>query len=313
MTPPLARPGLLRVLLGAGKDRPGLAEGPVVVGADGSAGAARAVLWAAQEAALRHQPLHILCAVDLDLAEHLSDETARRVREAAHSLLAEAEAAASERATGLTVTTEVGREPVVDSLLQAASAVPHDTDTAVTIVVGSQGMGGLSAMLLGSVALTRAGPARCPVVVVRGTERPSSGAVVVGVRDEGDRGAVRFAGETARRRKASLRLLSAWTRIRYAGSEAPTADTVRGDVEAKAAASTRVLGSVQAEFPDLEVTEEVVKVPSTAGALVEASLNADLVVLGARRPRHHLGRSLGPVTHAVLQHAHCPVAVVPRG
>ncbi|WP_260327838.1 universal stress protein [Streptomyces sp. Ag109_O5-1] len=36
-------------------------------------------------------------------------------------------------------------------------------------------------------------------------------------------------------------------------------------------------------------------------------------MLGARRPAHRIGRSLGPVTHAVLQYAHCPVAVVPRG
>ncbi|WP_428843632.1 universal stress protein [Streptomyces hirsutus] len=33
----------------------------------------------------------------------------------------------------------------------------------------------------------------------------------------------------------------------------------------------------------------------------------------ARRRAHHAGRALGRVTHAVLQHAHCPVAVVPRG
>ncbi|MEN1890789.1 universal stress protein [Streptomyces mirabilis] len=290
-----------------------MSEGPVVVGTDGSAGAARAVLWAAQEAALRHQPLHIVCAVDLDLAERLSAETARRVREAARSLVTEAAAAATERAPDLTVTTEVGREPVADSLLRAASAVPHAGDAAVAIVVGSRGMGGFSALLLGSVALTLAGQARCPVVVVRDTARPSSGVVVVGVRDEGDLGAVRFAGEMARRRKASLRLLSAWTYIQYVGSMAPMADVARGAVEAKAAASTRVLGSVQAEFPDLEVTEEVVRVPSPAGALVAASLRADLVVSGTRRPAHHVGRSLGRVTHAVLQHAHCPVAVVPRG
>ncbi|MFF4568210.1 universal stress protein [Streptomyces sp. NPDC001410] len=290
-----------------------MSEGPVVVGTDGSAGAARAVLWAAQEAALRHQPLHIVCAVDLDLAQRLSAETTRRVREAAQSLAAEAAAAASDRAPDLTVTTEVGREPVADSLIWAASAVPHAGDATVTIVVGSRGTGGFSALLLGSVGLTVAEQATCPVAVVRGTERPSSGVIVVGVRDEGDLEAVRFAGETARRRKATLRLLSAWTYIQYVGSMVPMADAVRGAVEAKAAASTRVLGSVKAEFPDLKVTEEVVRVPSPAGALVAASLDADLVVVGARRPAHHVGRSLGRVTHAVLQHAHCPVAVVPRG
>jgi nucleotide-binding universal stress UspA family protein len=293
-----------------------MSEGPVVVGTDGSAGAARAVLWATQEAALRHQPLHIVCAVGLDLAERLSDETARRVREAARSLLAEAEAAASGRAPGLAVSTEVGREPAADSLLRAAASTapqaPGVSTAAVTIVVGSRGLGGFSTLLLGSVGLTVAGQARCPVVVVRGTKQPSNGVVVVGVRDEGDLEAVRFAAETARRRKASLRLLSTWTYLQYIATMAPMADAVRVTVETGAAASTRFLGSVREEFPDLEVTEEVVRVPSPAGELVAASMRADLVVVGARRPAHHVGRALGRVTHAVLQHAHCPVAVVPR-
>ncbi|MFG2030747.1 universal stress protein [Streptomyces sp. NPDC048825] len=291
-------------------------EGPVVVGTDGSAGAARAVRWAAQEAALRHQPLHIVCAVDLDLAERLSADTARRVREAARSLLAEAAAAASSRAPGLAVSTEVGREPAADSLLRAAAVTapqkPGVTTAEATMVVGSRGLGGFSTLLLGSVGLTVAGQAKCPVVVVRGTEQPSSGAVVVGVRDEGDLEAVRFAGETARRHNASLRLLSTWTYLQYVASMAPMADVVRVAVEAEAAASTRMLGSVREEFPDLKVTEEVVRVPSPAGELVAASLRADLVVVGARRTAHHVGRGLGRVTHAVLQHAHCPVAVVPR-
>ncbi|WP_274037457.1 universal stress protein [Actinacidiphila cocklensis] len=34
---------------------------------------------------------------------------------------------------------------------------------------------------------------------------------------------------------------------------------------------------------------------------------------GRGRPAHSFGAPLGRVTHAVLHHAHCPVAVVPRG
>ncbi|MFE1248622.1 universal stress protein [Streptomyces sp. NPDC058735] len=291
-------------------------EGPVVVGTDGSAGAARAVLWAAREAALRHQPLHIVCAADLDLAERLGAGTARRVREAARSLLTEAASAASARAPGLEISTEVGREPAADALLRAAGAqaarVPGVTAAEATIVLGSRGLGGFATLLMGSAGLAVAGRATCPLVVVRGTEPPASG-IVVGVRDEEDLEAVRFAAETARLRKAPLRLLSTWTYLQYVGSMAPLADVVRVAVEAEAAASTRVLGSVQEEFPDLEVTEEVVRVPSPAGELVAASLRAELVVVGAHRPAHHMGRALGRVTHAVLQHAHGPVAVVPRG
>ncbi|WP_420709209.1 universal stress protein [Streptomyces sp. AS58] len=57
----------------------------------------------------------------------------------------------------------------------------------------------------------------------------------------------------------------------------------------------------------------MVRVPSPSGELVEASLHADLVGVGAHRPAHRVGRALGRVTHALLQHVLCPVAVVPRG
>ena len=49
-----------------------------------------------------------------------------------------------------------------------------------------------------------------------------------------------------------------------------------------------------------------------AEALLNASRRADLLVVGRHTdPRAAEGR-LGPVTHAVLHHARCPVAVVPH-
>jgi nucleotide-binding universal stress UspA family protein len=51
--------------------------------------------------------------------------------------------------------------------------------------------------------------------------------------------------------------------------------------------------------------------PLSAGAaLVEASTDAELVVVG-RRERHALPRLLGSITHQCVQHSRCPVAVVP--
>jgi nucleotide-binding universal stress UspA family protein len=282
------------------------AGGPVVVGTDGSAGAERAVLWAAKETALRNQTLTIVHATDIEpLAERLSSDAVWRAVEAAQSLVGEAAKLASDQVPGLRVTTAVSREPAPTSLLHAAG---EDG----TIVVGSRGLGGFSALLLGSVGLKVVSRASGPVVVVRGTERPETRIVVVGVQDEDDLDVVRFAAETARRRRASLRLLSAWTYIEYLESMAPMADAVRAAAEAEAAACTRMLGPVQEEFPDLTVRESVARVPSPAGELVAASSQADLVVVGGSRPARRLGALMGRVTHAVLQHAHCPVAVVPH-
>lgn len=48
------------------------------------------------------------------------------------------------------------------------------------------------------------------------------------------------------------------------------------------------------------------QVVGKASALLDAAVGADLLVVGCRRP---FGR-LGPVPHAMLHHAPCPVAVV---
>ncbi|MEV4195845.1 universal stress protein, partial [Streptomyces toxytricini] len=49
-----------------------------------------------------------------------------------------------------------------------------------------------------------------------------------------------------------------------------------------------------------------------AGGLVEASRSAALVVVGRHHPRRSVrGLAVGSVAHAVLHHAHGPVAVVP--
>ncbi|MFC0051796.1 universal stress protein [Streptomyces actinomycinicus] len=47
-------------------------------------------------------------------------------------------------------------------------------------------------------------------------------------------------------------------------------------------------------------------------ALVAASREAGLLVVGARRRPGHYGLRLGRVAHGVLHHAACPVAVVPE-
>ncbi|MFF7160192.1 universal stress protein [Streptomyces sp. NPDC008086] len=51
---------------------------------------------------------------------------------------------------------------------------------------------------------------------------------------------------------------------------------------------------------------------SARKVLLDASRDADLVVVGARRRPGHIGLHLGRVAHAVLLHSACPVAVVPE-
>ena len=46
--------------------------------------------------------------------------------------------------------------------------------------------------------------------------------------------------------------------------------------------------------------------------LSDASRDADLLVIGARRRQRHFGLQLGRVTHGVLHHSACPVVIVPE-
>ncbi|MFJ7199203.1 MULTISPECIES: universal stress protein [unclassified Streptomyces] len=60
------------------------------------------------------------------------------------------------------------------------------------------------------------------------------------------------------------------------------------------------------------MTEHTVRTGSVSEALVAATADADMIVVGTRRRSHPIGSPLGRVTHAVLHHARCPVVLVPH-
>jgi nucleotide-binding universal stress UspA family protein len=80
------------------------------------------------------------------------------------------------------------------------------------VVLGDRGLGGFTALLVGSVAIGLAARAECPVVVVRG-ERPSdAGPVVVGIDgSQISEAALAFAFEAAVTRKVPLIAVHSWT------------------------------------------------------------------------------------------------------
>ncbi|MYX37464.1 MULTISPECIES: universal stress protein [unclassified Streptomyces] len=278
-------------------------HGPVVVGTDGSLHATAAVMWAAGEAVLRDRPLHILHATGLDTrsGRNLSPETAQLVLDSGRALLDEAAASATARYPDLAVSTSLGKGKPADTLLEQSGSKS-------LTVVGCRGRGGFHALLLGSVGLRVASHAHGPVVVVRGSEQPSTGVVLAGIRDETDLATVRFAADEARLRKATLRLLTAWSLLGAVGEMVPGLDDATSVGDREAATEQIVADTIREEYPDLTVTVDLVEASSASGALVDASAHADLLVAGARRHQRGGGR-LAHVTHAVLHHAHCPVAV----
>ncbi|MEV6103487.1 universal stress protein [Streptomyces sp. NPDC051940] len=292
-------------------------QGRVVVGYDGSPHAERALTRAIDEAVRRETGLEIILGAPwMPFAPPAAAAPApvveqRDLYRATKELADEAADRARKAAPGLVVVATVTGDPAAEALVRAG-------ETAGLTVVGTRGHGGFTGLLLGSVSLRVAAHTHSPLLVVRGdpeVEDEVRDTVVAGVQGDADRPAVRYAFEEAQRRDARLRVLHAWTYpAPLGGMPTVDADGAREQVAEQrrfAEAVPRYAASQLHDAYPLVRVETDHELGSAAGMLVHASRTADLVVLGAHRPRHRFGMRLGPVTHAVLHHAHCPVLLVP--
>lgn len=140
---------------------------------------------------------------------------------------------------------------------------------------------------------------------------PPVGRVVVGVDDSpGGRAALAFAAREAARRGAELHVICAWSmpggHTGHAKVPGPLRDACLDEARA-------VLNRLQEEVLGADPPTPVVLAvgePPPARALIEASEQADLVVVGSRGRGGFAGLLLGSVSAQVVHHAHCPVTVV---
>ncbi|MFR0357162.1 universal stress protein [Streptomyces sediminimaris] len=284
-----------------GTGRPGV----VLVGIDDTPEARLVADWAATEAQRRGSALQITHAVGRGTDRAYGETGVGLTDQALVTALAVLDDARERLGTataGVPIDTHLARDDPAAALLAAAA----DADL---VVVGDRGRGGLAG-LLGSVSLKVAAHAERPVVVVRGDTGKAVGRdVVVGVRDERDEEAVRFALTEAESHGVGLRLVHAWTPPAGAGLRLPRAGHADGERDAHARLLNHVARPV-AEHPKVRLDTELT-VDSPATALVQASAGAGLLVLPRHPVEGRLGLPLGTVVHTVLHHAHCPVAVVP--
>ncbi|MFE7601671.1 universal stress protein [Streptomyces sp. NPDC057494] len=271
---------------------------PVTVGVDGSEGSVAAADWAADEAALRGDGLRLVYATRW--AEHqlgamkVSHEDRA---DAAEGVLAETERRVGSRQPGLTMTADEVEDAPVSVLLAAAAE-------AELLVVGSHGLGSVRGFIVGSVGQEVIAATQRPVVLVRpGYEKNSPQKVVLGLDvNEADDELLNFAFDFAGRHRVPLDIVHTWhdSFVHHAGAAAK---------DEKAAALAAAVRPFRDRFPATEVTE--VSAPGRpAEHLVEAASDARLVIVGRRRAAR--GAHIGSITHAVIHHASCPVAVVPH-
>ncbi|MGW1339502.1 universal stress protein [Kribbella sp. NPDC002412] len=280
---------------------------PVLVGVDGSVSAQGALAWAAAEASYRHCPLQIVHTVTWPAIGNPLDMTGATpigngVREASRWILDEAENHARHLAPGLVVSAELFVAGAAPTLLSQA-------EDAELVVVGSRGLGGFRGLLVGSVSATLAAHAPCPVIVVRpqrdGTAFPAdpTGRIIVGVDgSELSTAAIRFALKEAARRHVGVTAVH----VTMPPRRQPAAPGVIID-QAERQLFDESLD--QLRVPGIDLQARVVH-GHPAQVLIDESLGAELVVVGSRGRGGFAGMLLGSVSHAVLQHAHSPVAVV---
>lgn len=278
----------------------------ILVGYDGSPDAATALAWAMDEAARTRQPVRLAYVFEwLTVTGWLGpgvapgvwpDEAARRQVE---ELVRKAATDAAATHPDLTVRGEVFDGP-------PALVLEERSAEAALLVLGSRGQGGFTGLLAGSTAVSVAARAHCPVVVVRtDASSPTGRRVVVGV-DGSDPSllALGFAMERAGQRGAPLHVVRTWAPAQW---RAQGFDPDEADAAERANLDESVTRWRNA-YPDVPVTTEV-RPGSPAAVLVEASRDAQLVVVGSRGRGGLRGTLLGSVSQQLIQHAHCPVAV----
>ena len=284
---------------------------PVTAGIDGSAASLAAAAWAAHEAELRHTPLRLIAAW------HAPDDTASEAPDAA------ARRHWATRSLDLARDRLKQRHPHLDIRARLLGLPPRKALlaaglTSELLVLGSRGLGGMSAFLLGSTGAHTAALAGFPLALVRPVPHPTevpAGPVLLaldaGSHTHDDVLAAAFA--EAAMREVPLRALYAWMPAGTVLRTYPVPPRPYGHSPRAHHAEQRLSEALlpwRQKFPDVQV-EEVFLQDVPAGAVVAAARRATLAVLG-HRVLSAAGPRLGAVAPAAVRDATCPVLLVPH-
>jgi len=286
-----------------------LRKNSIVVGVDESALAGQAVRWAAEQAALEGRALRLVRAVPRvpsgrsDHASTVQPGTYTSLRLHGEALLTQAHELAHRVAPGVEIEEQL---EVIDprTLLVDLAREAH------LVVLGSRGRGPALSHLLGSVGLGVVRQSACPVVVHR-PNHPGlvhDGVVVAVDASASSVEVLEFAYRQASLRRLPIRVLHYALDPQPALLGPPPTGTLLGKWDDIALAEA--MAGLGERFPDVHVSVRTVPGLPEKDTAREAS-RADLLVLGT----HH--RSMferlvgGSVAIAILEHATCPVAVVP--
>jgi nucleotide-binding universal stress UspA family protein len=264
----------------------------IVCGVDHSPGARTAAAAASGLAERLGSRLLLVHAVPLPLpsrelgvAPPTSFVAVDQMREAGVTLLEE-------------VAAELGGDPRVERQVQIGGAAEviaaaAEDAGAELVVVGSRGLGSVSAVILGSVSLSLAARGPCPALIVPDSASPPGDGPIVCAVDESDgaRAALPAAADLAGRLGVQLIVV-----------------TVEADDGPSAAAVERIVAGAGLGSD----VERIVTHGEPAAAIVEAAgaHGAGMIVIGSRGRGALASSVLGSVSSSVAGRSACPVMVV---
>lgn len=288
-------------------------SGSIVVAADGSADADRAVRWAAEQAFLERRPLIVLTVAralhPVDAAgvgASYAIPTADLLRGAASIAEAGVSLARRHRAGLDVASVAVTGEPV-------ATLVESSTFASM-LVLGSRGRGTVRSKALGSVSASVSRHSMCPVTVCR----PGSGlkvkhGVLVGADATRESlPVIDFAFRQASLRSLPLTLLHChWDALAAVGTpRVKTGAVLERGVDHLALAES--IAGFREQYPDVHTTLNVVEGIASEN-LASIADKHDLVVIG-RHPVDSLERRVtAAISTSVMERSHTNIAVVPEG
>jgi len=279
----------------------------IVVGVNDSPGARSALAWAAAEWRIRggqlvavHVP-PVPWPEPLADAESLADAEPNKIELAGLALLDEIVAEAHSRYPDLSIKAVLGHGDPAGSLIDLSALCD-------LMVLGTTGAGGNLTSLIGSVSARVAAQAHCPVAVVPEVlpGRSKDPTIVVGISDTGaGRAALRFALEEAARRRVSVTAVRGWE------DGDPSSEAAANLVQRQAAARQlrAIVADCRRDYPGVRVRSLLLHA-HPANAVLQATGDADLLVIGSHHSGNRWSSRLGPVPQTILHHTGCPVVLI---
>lgn len=290
-----------------------ITPGAIAVGYSGERDADHALAWAAEQARLEHRPLALIHALQpmtgfvsssLAAAYLTVDDLTDTLAQEGRAILASGSEIVAERFPDVAVEVHLYQgapERILEEVGEHASL----------LVLGSRGRGRIASALLGSVSVTVASRASCPVVVVRPFHRGKvRNGVLVGTDCGRDtRTTLEFAYREASLRQLPLTVLYSVPGL-LLDEDAEVVDGVGTSYEQHRRELAEAVAGMGEKFPD-------VRVQTYLGSglpdrwLISQSESMDLLVVGQHRRAGLADRlAMGSYAPLVVEKASCPTAVV---